>query len=71
MFNTSINACYSTGEKISIPFEKVFFDNGNQKEFERRSKEERGEKTEKLEAELNIRKKYMHIEIIYYFIRYY
>ena len=45
MFNTSINACYSTGEKISIPFEKVFFDNGNQKELERRVKELKDVKT--------------------------
>ncbi len=38
--NTPIDACSSTGEKITIPFDKLFCDNGEQKELEKRFKEE-------------------------------
>ena len=37
--NTPIDAYSSTGEKITIPFDKLFCDNGEQKELEKRFKE--------------------------------
>ena len=37
--NTPITAYSSTGEKLTIPFDKIFCDNGEQKELEKRFKE--------------------------------
>ena len=38
--NTPINAYSSSGKKITIPFDKLFCDNGEQKVLEKRFKEE-------------------------------
>ncbi len=50
--NTPINACSSTGENITIPFEKLFCDNGEQEELKKRIKEmEKQKEKEKEERE--------------------
>ena len=49
--NTPINAYSSTGENITIPFEKLFCDNGEQKELEKRFKKQEKQKQEEEKQE--------------------
>jgi len=55
--NTPINAYSSTGENITIPFEKLFCDNGGeQKELEKRVKEMEKQKEEEEKEQEELKK---------------